>query len=90
MDDILFILIQTVLNFKVHPNIKLYIGHGGLSGVYEAVDAGVPMLGFPLFYDEPVNVDHLVRAGMAISMDLTSINTESFLKNVFELINNEK
>lgn len=73
----------------VHPNVKLFISHGGISGVYEAVDAGVPVLGFPVFYDQPRNIEHLVEAGMAISMDLLTIKKDLFLKNVLELINNE-
>lgn len=74
----------------MHPNVKLFISHGGISGVYEAVDAGVPVLGFPLFYDQPRNVDNLVEAGMGISMDLLTLQKDELLKNILELINNEK
>lgn len=74
----------------VHPKVKLFISHGGISGVYEAVDAGVPVLGFPLFYDQPRNVGNLVDAGMALSMDILTITTDSFLKTIQELISNKK
>lgn len=74
----------------MHPNVKLFVSHGGISGLYEAVDAAVPVLGFPLFYDQPRNIDNLVHAGMAISMDIFTVQTESFLKNILELIDNEK
>jgi len=74
----------------VHPKIKLFISHGGISGIYEAVDGGVPVLGFPLFFDQPRNIDNLVNAEMAISMDLFSINREKLLNNILKLINNEK
>jgi len=74
----------------VHPNVKLFISHGGISGLYEAVDAGVPVLGFPLVGDQPRNIDNLVNAGMAISMDLLSVTEDSFLNNVLELFNNKK
>ncbi|KAL4119334.1 hypothetical protein QTP88_012152 [Uroleucon formosanum] len=72
-----------------HPNIKLFIGHGGISGVYEAVDAGVPILGFPLFYDQPRNMANLVDAGMALSMDLFSVTKDSLLSAINEMVNNE-
>uniref|UniRef100_A0A2S2NLI4 UDP-glucuronosyltransferase n=1 Tax=Schizaphis graminum TaxID=13262 RepID=A0A2S2NLI4_SCHGA len=74
----------------LHPKVKLFISHGGLSGVYETVDAGVPVLGFPLFYDQPRNIDNLVNAGMAISMDILSVKKDTFLRNVLELVTNEK
>lgn len=79
-----------ILYYSAHPKIKLYISHGGISGVYEAVDAGVPVLGLPLFYDQPKNIEHLVHIGMAISMDLQTLTADTFLKNVVELVNNEK
>jgi len=76
--------------FVVHPKVKLFISHGGISGLYEAVDAGVPVLGFPLLGDQCRNMANLVNAGMAISMNIASITEEEFLKNLLELLNNEK
>lgn len=58
--------------------------------MYEAVDAGIPVLGFPLFYDQPRNVGNLVDAGMAISMDLLTITKNDFLQSIHKLINDEK
>lgn len=58
--------------------------------MYEAVDAGVPVLGFPLFYDQPRNVGNLVEAGMALSMDLLTIDKIAFLEKINELINDKK
>lgn len=77
-------------NIAVHPSIKLFISHGGISGLYEAVDAGVPILGFPLFYDQPRNMGHLVHNEIAISMDLLSVTEDILLNAIEELINNEK
>ncbi|XP_027847755.2 UDP-glucosyltransferase 2-like [Aphis gossypii] len=74
----------------LHPKVKLFISHGGISGLYEAIDGGVPVLGFPLFADQPRNIDNLVNSGMAISMDILTITKDAFLKNVLELLNNEK
>lgn len=74
----------------MHKNVRLFISHGGISGVYEAVDAGVPVLGFPLFGDQARNIDGLVEAGMAISMEVFSVTKETFSKNIIDLINDEK
>lgn len=73
----------------MHSNVKLFISHGGISGVYEAVDAGVPVLGFPLLYDQPRNIEHLVHNGMAISMDLFTVTKDALLTSILELTNNE-
>lgn len=74
----------------MHPNVKLFIYHGGIAGVYEAVDAGVPVLGCPVFSDQSRNIGNLVDAGMAISVDLMSLTHDTFLNAVLELINNER
>lgn len=58
--------------------------------MYEAIDAGVPVLGLPVFYDQPRNIENLVDAGMAISMDLLSVTKDNFFDAVSELINDEK
>lgn len=44
-----------------------------MSGVYEVVDAGVPVLGIPLFYDQPRNIQNLVDLGMALSMKINNL-----------------
>lgn len=69
--------------------MKLFISHGGIASLYEAVDAGVPVIGFPLFYDQPRNVANLVDAGMAISFDLMSITKDKLLTAINEIVNNE-
>lgn len=83
-------MFNSYLSYVVHPKVRLFISHGGVSGVYEAVDAGVPVLGFPIFYDQPRNIANLVDAGMAISMDLMSVTEQTLLDAVSELVNNEK
>lgn len=57
--------------------------------MYEAVDAGVPVLGFPLFWDQPRNINNLIESGMAKSMELFSVTEDTFLSNVLELLKNE-
>lgn len=58
--------------------------------MYETVDAGVPVLGFPLLYDQSRNIEMLVDVGMAVSMDIFSITKHLFLNAINEVINNTK
>lgn len=74
----------------MHSNVKLFISHGGISGMYEALDGGVPVLGFSLFTDQHKNIYNLVEWGMAISMDVFTVTKDSFLQNILELVNNKK
>lgn len=74
----------------MHPNVKLFISHGGISGVYETVDAGVPVLGFSIYNDQPRNIENLVDAGMAISMDLFSTTEDTLFQAIFEILNQER
>lgn len=74
----------------MHHNVKLFISHGGISGIYEAVDAGVPVLGFPIFYDQSRNIDNLVNARMAISMDLLSVTEDTLSSAILKIFNNNE
>lgn len=86
-----FSLIKYIYNYYLeHPSVKLFISHGGISGMYEAVEAGVPVLGVPLFYDQPRNVQNLVNLGMALSLDINNINQTTILLAINLLLNNQR
>jgi len=46
-----------LLIFSGHPNVKLFITHSGNSGTIEATSAGIPVLGIPIFFDQPRNLE---------------------------------
>lgn len=39
-----------------HPNVKLFMGHGGYLGSTEAFYEGIPILGIPIFGDQMVRI----------------------------------
>lgn len=63
-----------------HPNVKLFLTHGGLMGTIEAVHSGVPMVGIPLFGDQEVNMHSYISEGFAVKLQFDSISKESILK----------
>jgi UDP:flavonoid glycosyltransferase YjiC (YdhE family) len=57
-----------------HPNVKLLICHGGIFSIYEAIDRGIPMIAFPMSYDQPVNARILVDKGIGMELDLNNFD----------------
>ncbi|RVE44214.1 hypothetical protein evm_011113 [Chilo suppressalis] len=53
-----------------HPNCFLFITHGGLLSLTEAIHFGVPVIGVPMFADQFSNIDRAVGKGFAKRVDL--------------------
>jgi UDP-glucoronosyl and UDP-glucosyl transferase len=73
--------------FLAHPHTKAFITHGGLGSLGEAIQARVPMLVFPLFFDQPNNAHRLEEAGVALMLhfreeDLTSTKVATRLNRL--------
>lgn len=73
-----------------HPNVKLFINHGGLFGTQEAVYHGVPMLGMPVHADQYSNVNHGKQVGYGLALDLRRFTEEEFRNSLKELLENPK
>lgn len=71
-----------------HPNLRLFITHGGLQSVMEAIDNGVPMLGLPLFFDQFNNIHRVQLAGMAKVLDPNDLNADTLIETIKELLEN--
>ena len=69
-----------------HKSVVLFITHCGLNGQYEAVYHGIPMIGFPLFGDQPYNGRRIEHKGFGIAMDLRSFNSQELVDNVRRIL----
>ncbi|TMW48121.1 hypothetical protein DOY81_006794 [Sarcophaga bullata] len=73
-----------------HPNVKLFISHGGFLSTTETIFHGKPILGIPVFGDQPMNVKNAVKEGYALSLKLDEITKESFKAKIMKLLTNER
>ncbi|XP_012641429.1 UDP-glucuronosyltransferase 2B4-like [Microcebus murinus] len=70
-----------------HTKTKAFITHGGLNGVYEAIYHGVPMVGIPLFADQPDNIAHMKAKGAAVRVDFSTMSSADLLSALRTVIN---
>ncbi|XP_049762257.1 UDP-glucosyltransferase 2-like [Schistocerca cancellata] len=73
-----------------HPNVRLFIMHGGLMGTQEGVMAGVPLLVVPLFADQQLNAERVAAAGNGIRLHYDDLTFESLRSAVDVLINDTR
>ncbi len=59
-------------------------------GIFEAIDVGVPVLGIPIFFDQPRNVANLVSRGMALRLDIDKITKDNFLSSIKVLLQDKR
>lgn len=72
-----------------HPNVVLFISHGGLLGSIESLHHGVPLLLIPFFGDQFRNAHRIVAAGNGRIIQHHKITMESFTTAITELTTNE-
>ncbi|KAG3276519.1 UDP-glucuronosyltransferase 2B17-like, transcript variant X3 [Ictidomys tridecemlineatus] len=70
-----------------HPKTKAFITHGGTNGVYEGIYHGIPMVGLPLFADQPDNIAYVKAKGAAIQLEYRTLSSSDLLKTLRMVIN---
>lgn len=73
-----------------HPNVKLFITHGGLLGTSEALVEGVPVLGIPIFGDQTMNMNTAIGKGYAQKLKYHEISEEYITKMIKKVFNNQE
>ncbi|NP_001170814.2 UDP-glucuronosyltransferase 2A3 precursor [Danio rerio] len=71
-----------------HPKTKAFITHGGTNGLYEAIYHGVPMVGLPLFADQPDNLLHMKTKGAAVVLDINTLESKDLVDALKTVLNN--
>ncbi|PNF35871.1 hypothetical protein B7P43_G09429 [Cryptotermes secundus] len=71
-----------------HPNVRVFLAHGGLLGTIEAVHVGVPMIGIPMYGDQGTNMKMVESAGMAVILQYNDITKKNILKAIRTILDN--
>lgn len=61
-----------------HPKARVFVTHGGTNGVQEAIFHGIPVVGLPLFLDQPDNLSRLRAKGGAVVLDIAVLDRHVF------------
>uniref|UniRef100_A0A2P2I7E1 UDP-glucuronosyltransferase n=2 Tax=Hirondellea gigas TaxID=1518452 RepID=A0A2P2I7E1_9CRUS len=71
-----------------HPNVKLFISHCGLLGSQEAMYHGTPILGLPIFGDQPKHAAYLQNVGVARYLEWEDLTEQLLVDTIQELVSN--
>ncbi|XP_050527574.1 UDP-glycosyltransferase UGT5-like [Daktulosphaira vitifoliae] len=71
-----------------HPNVKLFISHGGMLSTTEAVYEGVPIIAMPIFADQMTNIKGVMTSGAAELLNYNNLEENEILTKIVAMINN--
>nr|XP_057943232.1 UDP-glucuronosyltransferase 2A1-like [Doryrhamphus excisus] len=71
-----------------HPKTRVFVTHGGTNGVQEAIYHGVPIVGLPLFFDQPDNVNRIQAKGGAVNVDIATLDRRIFGEALMTVLHN--
>ncbi|CAL4124093.1 unnamed protein product, partial [Meganyctiphanes norvegica] len=68
-----------------HPKIKVFIGHGGLLGLQEAMYHGTPVIIIPIFGDQLKNAQLFQHKGLGLALDWTTLTEDVIVESIHKL-----
>ena len=69
-----------------HPNLKVFVTHGGLLSLQEAIYHNTPLVGVPLGNDQVPNILRAEQKGYAIMLDWPDFTAEKLYKAIDKAI----
>ncbi|XP_012591883.2 UDP-glucuronosyltransferase 3A2-like isoform X1 [Microcebus murinus] len=73
-----------------HPSIRLLVTHGGQNSIMEAIQHGVPMVGIPVFGDQPENMVRVEAKKFGVSINLKELKAETLALKMEQVIEDER
>ncbi|KAF3828586.1 hypothetical protein GH733_004787, partial [Mirounga leonina] len=73
-----------------HPRIRLFVTHGGLNSIMEAIQHGVPLVGIPVLGDQPDNLVRVEAKKFGVSIQLKHIKAETLALKMKQVIEDKR
>ncbi|XP_006876608.1 PREDICTED: UDP-glucuronosyltransferase 3A2 [Chrysochloris asiatica] len=73
-----------------HPKIRLFVNHGGQNSIMEAIQHGVPMVGIPLFGDQPENLLRVEAKNFGVTVLLKQLKAETLTLKMKQVIEDKR
>lgn len=73
-------------NFIAHPKVLLFISHAGIMSVIETIHCGKPMVAIPIFGDQSLNANLLVKKQIAVVVDVENLKSDQLFKAINKVL----
>ena len=81
-----FVIRNRVPQITVLKQASLFITHGGMNSVSEAMVSGVPLLAIPFVSDQPVNARQVEKLGLGKVLDYKTITADALRDAAFAVM----
>ncbi|XP_044772615.1 UDP-glucuronosyltransferase 3A2-like [Neomonachus schauinslandi] len=73
-----------------HPRIRLFVTHGGLNSIMEAIQHGVPMVGIPVLGEQTENLVRVEAKKFGVSIQLKKVKAKTLALKMKEVIEDKR
>uniref|UniRef100_G3SLP0 UDP-glucuronosyltransferase n=2 Tax=Elephantidae TaxID=9780 RepID=G3SLP0_LOXAF len=73
-----------------HSSIRLFVTHGGQNSIMEAIQHGVPMVGIPLFGDQPENLLRVEAKNLGVSVQINQLKARTLALKMKQVIEEKR
>ncbi|XP_004623494.1 UDP-glucuronosyltransferase 3A1 [Octodon degus] len=73
-----------------HPSIRLFVTHCGMNSIMETIQHGVPIVGIPVFFDQPDNMVRVEAKKFGVSLQYNMLTAETLILKIKEVIEDKR